>query len=243
MKKLLIFAGTTEGRELGERFKTKYDLTLSVATQYGSELAGENAHCARMNEEEMSGFIGEHGFNYVVDATHPYAKEVSSNVMHSCEKMGVKLIRLLRGRSEMHGCIPVANAKDCTKMLESLPGNILLTTGSKELDVYTAISDYEQRMFVRVLPTEGSVKRAVDLGYKTSNIIAMQGPFFHELNVALIRQFDISILVSKDGGYAGGFSEKLSAARQTGAKMIVISRPEEEGADMKTVVAFLEENA
>ena len=57
----------------------------------------------------------------------------------------------------------------------------------------------------------------------------MQGPFSKEMNAATIRQYGIRFLVSKDGGEAGGFAEKAAAAGETGAELIVIRRPEEDG--------------
>ncbi len=242
MKKLLIFAGTTEGRRLGELFKAKYETTLSVATEYGGELAGENAHCERMNEEQMTKFICENSFDFVVDATHPYAKNVSENVKKSCERANVRFMRLLREKSDTKGCILTDSAENCVRILEKMNGNVMLTTGSKELDVYTKTDNYKERFFVRVLPTPDSVQRAAELGYKPSHIIAMQGPFSHELNVALFKQLNIAILVTKDGGMAGGFAEKISAANEAGVRVILLSRPCEEGLTMENVVAILEEN-
>ena len=64
----------------------------------------------------------------------------------------------------------------------------------------------------------------------------MQGPFSREMNTATIRQYDIRWLVTKDGGAAGGFPEKAAAARETGAGLLVLRRPEEDGLDFETVL-------
>ena len=61
------------------------------------------------------------------------------------------------------------------------------------------------------------------------NIIAMQGPFSLALNVALMQQFGVRYLVTKDGGAAGGFAEKVQAAARTGAQLVVLRRPPETG--------------
>ena len=57
----------------------------------------------------------------------------------------------------------------------------------------------------------------------------MQGPFSQELNEALIRQFSINFLVTKDGGAAGGFAEKAAAAAAAGVVLVVLRRPAEQG--------------
>ena len=79
------------------------------------------------------------------------------------------------------------------------------------------------------------------LGIPRRNVIAMQGPFSRELNEALIRQYQIAYLATKDGGTAGGFPEKAQAARNTGVKLIVIRRPEESGATFDEIAAYCKE--
>ena len=72
-------------------------------------------------------------------------------------------------------------------------------------------------------------------GVPGRNIIALQGPFSQELNEALIRQYHIKYLVTKDGGRAGGFAEKVRAAQAAGAALVLIRRPKDEGLDYETV--------
>ena len=67
------------------------------------------------------------------------------------------------------------------------------------------------------------------LGIPHRNIVAMQGPFTVELNVATIRQYGGRYVVTKDGGGPGGFPEKAQAARETGAQLIVLRRPADSG--------------
>ena len=81
----------------------------------------------------------------------------------------------------------------------------------------------------RVLPTVAGITACEGAGIPHRNIIAMQGPFTLELNLALMQQFHIRYLVTKDGGSAGGFAEKAQAAAQSGAALVVLRRPEECG--------------
>lgn len=104
--------------------------------------------------------------------------------------------------------------------LNSRSGRILATTGSKELQAYTAIDDWQERVFARVLSTAESVQHCASIGFEGKHLIAMQGPFPTELNEALLRTYDISYLVTKDTGQAGGFAKsclpvKPSAVRQS----------------------------
>ena len=107
----------------------------------------------------------------------------------------------------------------------AVPGNILVTTGSKELAAYTKIENYQQRIYARVLPSAEAVALCRSLGFEGRHIIAMQGPFSEEMNLVQLREYGCAYLVTKDGGAAGGFAEKMRAAQKAGAAAVVIDRP------------------
>jgi len=124
-----------------------------------------------------------------------------------------------------------------------LEGNIFLTTGSKNLKDFTAVENYKERIALRVLPMESSLKSALELGYKPANIVCMQGPFSKELNVATLKKFNSKFMVTKDSGEVGGFLEKVAATQEAGAKLIVIGRTtEEQGASYEEILKYLREN-
>ena len=103
----------------------------------------------------------------------------------------------------------------------------MLTTGAKEL---SACADLDpERLIPRVLPSHEALNACEALGIPHRNIIAMQGPFSTELNIALIRQYAVRYIVSKDGGGPGGFPEKVQAAKETGVQLLVLRRPAESG--------------
>ena len=86
-----------------------------------------------------------------------------------------------------------------------------------------------ERLYPRVLPTLESIAACEAANIPHRNIIAMQGPFSFALNQAMMEQFHILWLVTKDGGAAGGFDEKAAAASAAGAQLVVIRRPSEQG--------------
>ena len=85
-----------------------------------------------------------------------------------------------------------------------------MATGAKELAQFAAIPP--ERLYPRVLPTLESIAACEAANIPHRNIIAMQGPFSFALNQAMMEQFHIRWLVTKDGGAAGGFAEKVQAA-------------------------------
>ena len=123
----------------------------------------------------------------------------------------------------------VNSVEEAVDYLELTQGNILITTGSKELGKYTRLTNYKKRCYARVLSVLPSVMQSIDLGFTGSHLIAMQGPFSREMNLALLHQTEAKYFVTKESGKNGGFAEKLEAAEQAGAVLLVIGRPIEEG--------------
>ncbi|MBE6998051.1 MAG: precorrin-6A reductase, partial [Ruminococcaceae bacterium] len=240
MNDVILFAGTTEGRLLAEACKgAPLTLHVCVATDYGETLIepAENIRvlAGRRDGAAMEALIAETGAGLVIDATHPYAAVVTETVKAACEKTGTEYVRLLRAmeHSGTDACVFVPDTAAAAAYLNSVEGNVLLTVGSKELAGYTAVRDYAARLFARVLPLPSSVQQATDCGFKGKNLIAMQGPFTEEMNVAMLNMLDARYLVTKDTGSAGGFPEKLAAARRCGVQCVVVARPtEESGLDL-----------
>lgn len=235
--KILVFGGTTEGRELSRALAAKgAAVTVCVATEYGAEEQGEAAGVTvltgRRSAAEMAALA--RGFALCVDATHPYAAEATENIRAACETSGVPYRRLLRGASETEGAVAVADAAEAAAYLADKTGNVLLTTGAKELAAFAALD--KERLYARVLPSHEGLSACEAAGIPHRNILAMQGPFSRELNAAIIRQYKIAYVVTKDGGAAGGFPEKAAAARETGAALIVLRRPEDSGGSLEDIL-------
>ena len=244
MKKVLLFAGTSEGRILAEHLSLLGAETLvCVATPYGEDLMDHlphvQVHCGRLDREGMEALLGK-GVSLAVDATHPYAQVVSRNLREACREKGVPLVRLVRPGGSVDDCRFCACLDQVVEALEATRGNVLLTTGSKDLAAYTRLTHWQERLFPRILPDSEAVAKAEALGYRRSHLICMQGPFSREMNLALIHQFAIQVLVTKDSGTAGGFSEKLEAAREAGIQVILLGRPtQEDGLELEEMKGYL----
>ena len=123
--------------------------------------------------------------------------------------------------------------EEIVSFLEHTEGNILVTTGSKELSAFCRLSDFETRVYARILPDGEVLSGCARMGFPRKHLIAMEGPFSMELNLALLKSFHIRWMVTKDSGKAGGFPEKAEAARQAGVRLAVVRRPREEGISLK----------
>ena len=251
MKPVIIFAGTIEGRTLSEYLAGRgVSVIACVATEYGETLIAERpclrVHAGRLDEGQMEQWIRAQDPVLVVDATHPYASVVSKNLAQACGNTGTEYIRLVREASDLGKlsgkAVITESVDEAVEYLKGTEGNILATTGSKELDKYTAIPDYENRVYARVLSTAEVAASCEKLGFRGKNLICMQGPFSEDLNAAMLRQFDCRYLVTKETGKAGGFEEKIRAAGRAGAQVVLIGRPEElPGYSYAETVRILEE--
>lgn len=251
MTHIVLFAGTTEGRRLAEMLADRpLDATVCVATEYGGEVLDGLPERFRVLVGRLDGEAMRELFRYkdcdlVIDATHPYAAAASRNIRAAAAAEGRRCLRLLRAASPAADAEYVDSVADAARLLAGGEGNILLATGAKELAHFASVPGLAERCFPRVLPTPESVAACRDLGFPVGHIVAMQGPFGVELNLALFRQFGIDVLVTKDGGAAGGFPEKMEAAREAGVRVVVVGRPpERDGLDLDAayaaVVAMLE---
>lgn len=236
MNQILLFSGTTEGRTLAEALEASRVFTkVCVATEYGREVMNPGKyitlHTGRLDCEEMLKMMESEAFCGVVDATHPFATEVSKNIKESAAKAKLPYLRVKREtggeqEGEESKILVVKNQQECAELLSGMEGNILLTTGSKELPLYCRNQEIRERLFVRVLPGEESLRICREQGLTGKQIIAMQGPFSKELNAAFIKQFDIRCMVTKESGETGGYPEKLAAAAEMQIPVIVIENPE-----------------
>ena len=156
MRRILIFGGTTEGRLLAQALSRRgVPAAVSVATVLGAEelsgLPGITPLVGRRTAEEMAALLS--GYDKCVDATHPYAREVSANIRSACRSAGVPLRRLLRRSSELPpGSILAGSPEEAAQLLQSREGNVLLAIGAKGVSAFSGLDP--ERLYPRVLPVE-----------------------------------------------------------------------------------------
>ena len=233
--KIVLFGGTTEGRILARALTgLGHEVTVSVATPVGAEgLEDLDVRVGRLDRFGMSPLLQD--CDLCVDASHPYARALRETVRTACRQAQVPLRRVSRPKSPARGCVELETAAEAAAYLSGRAGNVLLTTGAKELSSFSVLDP--ARLYARVLPTHESLTACETLGLPHRNILALWGPFSQEFNAAILRQYAIRWLVTKDGGEAGGFPEKCAAARQTGTRVLLLRRPEDFG---QTPTEFLQ---
>ena len=230
MADVVIFGGTTEGRALTEFCgRNRIPTLVCVATSLGEEIApiydSVKVNVGRMDADEIEYFLAEIQPRLVVDATHPYASDVTSNVHRAAEALGIRTIRVSRSGTAAEDVLRFPNLSELIDWINTTSGIIFSTTGAKEALELTKVIHFEERVVLRLLPVAGNIAECAALGYPTSHLIAMQAPFSQELNAAMFRTTGAKILVTKDSGTVGGLAEKLAAAKECGMTVAIVDRP------------------
>ncbi|HAE51633.1 MAG TPA: precorrin-6A reductase [Ruminococcus sp.] len=230
MSEILIFGGTTEGRLLAE-FCAENEIfaDISVTTDYGAEILPKskyiNIMTGRRNKEEITKILKKHQYTAVIDATHPYAQEISKNVKSACTN--IKYIRLIRQSSELSGLI-FDNLSEIIELCNKSSGNILSTLGSKECHEITKINDFQERVWLRILPFNSEIQRCTEVGFPLSHIITSgKPPYSTEWNINHIRLCNAKFLITKESGATGGYPEKVKAAEICKIQLITLKRPQD----------------
>lgn len=242
--KVCIFAGTTEGRQFVGLLRDVADVTVCVATEYGEvtldEFQGIDIQTGRMDRAQMETFFRAQGFERILDATHPYAAAVTQNIAAAAKQCEIPVMRILR---EEQGQIPhavyVSSAKEAGEYLSTKEGTVFLSTGAKELCDYGIDPN---RLWARVLPSAASLEACKQAGIPLSQVIAAQGPFSYEMNLAQLHMSGAKYLVTKCSGKNGGFEEKIAAAKAAGVQVIIIGLPPQtDGYTPDEAIAVLEQ--
>lgn len=231
MFKVLIFGGTTEGRELAEFCCCNgISCTVSVATDMGASLLPEAADvsCGRLDSMAMCEAIKESGASVVVDATHPFAREATDNIRKACSETGVTCLRLLRDSTSVKGRT-AASIAEAVEMLSRSNAAVLSVLGSKSLPELAALRDCHERVWLRLLPSEGIEEHCRSLGFDVNKLILGKGPFTVSRNIEHIKLSGAEVLLTKESGAAGGYPEKAEAAEKCGIELLTVLRPRESG--------------
>ena len=249
MTGIFIFSGTSEGRTLSKALADAgADVHVRVATEYGAEVMGFDDNidvkvgsCG--GAEGIANVIRENGYDVVIDATHPYALNITEHIKQACEATGAYYIRLKRNESDTESShiVKVSTIQEAIDYLKDKEGNILASTGSKDIALYTQIPNYKERVTARVLSTIESVQKCAEYGFSGKNLICAQGPFSEDTNYATLKQIGAKYIVTKDSGTAGGYEDKVRAAMRAGAIVVLIERPKEEGYSYEEVISILED--
>jgi precorrin-6x reductase len=228
-----VFSGTSDGNALAaEIANSGHEMIVSVASEYGRELLAQNfpglvVRAGKIGVEARRRELQESQAIAIVDATHPFATEISTQLMGIAGELDIPYVRYDREKTERRPEAVYCKDMEVAAAHAVEKGTrIFLATGTKDLQTFLKHRlAAEREWYVRISPDPASLECALRLGISRAHLCAMQGPFSRELNEALWRSWNIDCVVTKDSGEAGGFHGKADAAEATGATLIVVERP------------------
>lgn len=243
----LVAAGTTESEEaVALLLEAGSSVIVSSATDMGARMFDRLSAEYPDSLERLTGrrdctawkkLIRDRQIESVLDATHPFAVEVSRELKQACLDTDVLYLRYLRPATDhsaykdgIYWAKDAVEAADTASRLAGEDGRILLTTGVVTLPIYRErIPGFQDRCYARVLDTPSSRAACEKIFSDAGHWRAQDPPFDADANERLIRQIRAEVLVSKDSGESGGVEAKLAAAKRAGIPVVLIRRPEESG--------------
>jgi precorrin-6x reductase len=234
MSDVVLFGGTTEGRELADHCgRAGIHTLVCVATPLGQAEGATwpsvRYRVGRLGPGDLTDVLRTVHPQVVVDATHPYASTITAHVARATAALGIPLIRVARsGAVVPDGIDRVLRFGDLEALIDWLnttSGVVFAATGAQGAPALTRVTEFADRVYLRLLPVSEGLAQCAALGYPAAHLIAMKGPFSADLNAAMFRHTNASILVTKDSGAAGGLVEKLRAAATCGLTVAIVERP------------------
>ncbi|RCW50444.1 precorrin-6A reductase [Halanaerobium sp. MA284_MarDTE_T2] len=234
---ILLIAGTSDSYQIIKALKKqKKNLIATVTTDYGEKLIKDKFKIRvikkRLDQDDIYNLIKKEKISLVVDSTHPFAEEISKKAIKAAEESGIEYLRFERKEFDLSQyayynakIIKTSNYEKAAKIANDFE-KIFLTTGSKNVEIFiNEISNFENRLFMRIMTFPAFIQNTIDLGLPPANIIAAKGPFTKEFNQSLFKEYGADVIITKASGDSGGLKSKIEAAVELGIAVIVIQRP------------------
>ena len=232
--KIWLIGGTSDSAAIAEMlFASNIPFVVTVATETARSLYCTNRIIVgKMNRVEMESFCQKHYILATIDASHPYAVEVSRSAIAVTTKLNLPYLRYERIDCQSSTAIEDnPYLTELASFTELLTGNylqdhrVLLTIGCKALPLFKSWQS-KAVLFARILPKMASLQTALDAGFTSDRLIAIRPPISLAVEIALWQQWQISLVVTKASGIAGGEDIKRQAAANLNLPLIVIARPQ-----------------
>ena len=231
--RIWLIGGTSDSATIAQMLlDSDIPFIVTVTTKTACSLyCTDEIAVGRMNRVEMESFC-QKGIVAVVDASHPYAVEVSQSAIAVAAKANLPYLRYERVKYPGSTAIQTnANITELASFDDLVAGDylqnkrVLLTVGCKALPLFQPWQS-KAVLFARVLPKISSLETALTSGFKSDRLIAIRPPLERALEKALWQQWQINLVVTKASGTAGGEDVKRQVAADLNIPLIIITRPQ-----------------
>jgi precorrin-6A/cobalt-precorrin-6A reductase len=224
MPRILILGGTTEARALGERLAERggLDVTLSLAGRTASPVP----HAVPVRVGGFGGAVGLADYlvaeriGALIDATHPYADEISRNAAAAARRTGVPFMTLRRPPwTAVAGdrWTEVNDTGAAVSAIGKAPRGVFVALGRNALEPFAGAPQH--RYLVRSVDP---VDPPLAVPYAT--YVTARGPFSEADDRALMTAHAIDVVIAKNSGGSAAYG-KIAAARALGIEVVLLRRP------------------
>jgi precorrin-6A/cobalt-precorrin-6A reductase len=241
--RILILGGTTQASALAKALAARTDITATLSFAGRTEKPVPPPIAFRIGGfggvEGLRAYLKQEKIEAVIDATHPFASQMSAHAAVACRAEAIPLVVFTRPGWERQAgddWTEVERIEDAVRALGETPRRAFLTQGRLQLAAFKAAP---QHMYV---------VRAIDPpkeidALPNHRLILARGPFGLADELALMRAEAIDVLVTKNSGGCATYA-KIEAARQLGIGVVMLQRPVPEGApelyDLDHVLAWIQ---
>ncbi|SDW59733.1 precorrin-6A reductase [Ruegeria halocynthiae] len=222
MPNLLILGGTTEANALA---KSVAEQGIPATYSYAGRVDTPRPQPIPTRvggfggAEGLARYVRDHGISHVVDATHPFAAQMSGNAVEACAATATSLAALTRPAW-------VAQEGDNWQHVPDIDGAVDALSGPARR-VFLAVGRLHLQDFA-VQPQHRYLLRLVDepesVPLLNCDVVVSRGPFNFDEDRALMERHGTQLIVSKNAGGTGARA-KLDAARALGLPVLMIDRP------------------
>jgi precorrin-6A/cobalt-precorrin-6A reductase len=236
--RVMVMAGTSDAVSIIGKLAEHDDIEViaTTITSLGRDIAlsaGADEIIVRsLGAQEIADVLELNRIDILVDATHPFASEATLNAIKATDKSGIKYMRFERPTIKIQEddlVFEASSFKEAATIANEImkgdsKGMMMHLAGVSTL--YHMIENIKPELIVpRILPMVSSLKKCLEIGIPSKNIISMQGTFSKEFNKALMKEFNIQLVVTKESGETGGTPSKIEAAIELEIPIIIIKRP------------------
>ncbi len=229
---VLLLAGASETGSIATALSVAgFNVMVSTVSDFPMEISLSELVTRRvgaLSAEELSDLCVEMNLVAIIDATHPYAVQAHANAKDAAQRLGIPSFRYDRPSAASHGqgIHSALSHEEAARLAVSFKRSILLTSGTRNLEPYASLARSKGiELYVRALDCRDSRDTIVRHGISLEHCEFGVGPFSVEDNIRIMEKFGIGVLVTKDGGVAGGLPDKLEASRLMNCHVVLVSRP------------------
>lgn len=230
-----LIGGTSESGAIAHYLSTQNcSYIVTVTTDSARQLYPDSAQVrvGPLDDKTVLAFMLQWQVAGILDASHPFAAEISRLAIAQSKSSGIAYLRYERPITAQPASAQILLSKSLPELLNSRQlrhQRVLFSLGYRSLlavsTQLTALRKTSQ-LFIRVLPSLEALSGALSVGFSSKEIVALRPPVSPELEAALWQQWQISYVVAKASGRPGGEAVKHQIAKQLGITLVLIQRPD-----------------